>query len=48
MTVSAADGHHFFNRPGPRVIESAEIVAAILSAADTVMSGESWSRVSDG
>ena len=46
--VFAADGHHFFNRPGPRVIESAEIVAAILSAADTVMSGESWSRVSDG
>jgi len=46
--VFAADGHHFFNRPGPRIVESAEIVAAILSAADTVMSGESWSRVSDG
>jgi iron complex transport system substrate-binding protein len=25
------DGHHFFNRPGPRLIESAEIVAEILN-----------------
>jgi len=24
------DGHHFFNRPGPRLVESAEIVAEIL------------------
>jgi len=26
----AIDGHHFFNRPGPRLVESAEIVAEIL------------------
>jgi iron complex transport system substrate-binding protein len=25
------DGHHFFNRPGPRLVESAEIVAEILN-----------------
>lgn len=28
--VYAVDGHHFFNRPGPRLVESAEIVAEIL------------------
>ena len=28
--VYIADGHHFFNRPGPRLVESAEIVAAII------------------
>lgn len=28
--VFVADGHHFFNRPGPRLVESAEIVAACL------------------
>jgi iron complex transport system substrate-binding protein len=28
--VCLIDGHHFFNRPGPRLIESAEIVAEIL------------------
>jgi iron complex transport system substrate-binding protein len=28
--VYLVDGHHFFNRPGPRLVESAEIVAEIL------------------
>ena len=28
--VYIADGHHFFNRPGPRLIESAEILAEII------------------
>ncbi|MEM8696321.1 MAG: cobalamin-binding protein [Pseudomonadota bacterium] len=28
--VYIADGHHFFNRPGPRLVESAEIVAEII------------------
>lgn len=28
--VYAIDGHHFFYRPGPRLVESAEIVAEIL------------------
>ncbi|MBE7219133.1 MAG: ABC transporter substrate-binding protein [Caulobacteraceae bacterium] len=31
--VYAADGHHFFNRPGPRLAESAEILAEILDDA---------------
>lgn len=28
--VYVIDGHHYFNRPGPRLVESAEIVAEIL------------------
>jgi iron complex transport system substrate-binding protein len=28
--VAIADGHNFFNRPGPRVVDSAEIIAEIL------------------
>ena len=28
--VYLIDGHHYFNRPGPRLVESAEIVAEIL------------------
>jgi iron complex transport system substrate-binding protein len=28
--VYVIDGHHFFNRPGPRLVESAEMVAEIL------------------
>lgn len=28
--VYAVDGHHYFNRPGPRLLQSAEIVAEIL------------------
>lgn len=30
--VYIADGHHFFNRPGPRLVESAEIVAEIIAS----------------
>ncbi|WP_397400624.1 cobalamin-binding protein [Phenylobacterium sp.] len=30
--VFAADGHHFFNRPGPRLVESAGIIAEILDS----------------
>ena len=30
VEVYLIDGHHFFNRPGPRLVESAEIVAEIL------------------
>ncbi len=28
--LALADGHHFFNRPGPRIVESLEIMAEIL------------------
>lgn len=42
--VFAADGHHFFNRPGPRLVESAEILAALF--ADPVAdAGQGWQRV---
>ncbi len=30
--VFLADGHHFFNRPGPRLVESAQIIADTLYA----------------
>jgi iron complex transport system substrate-binding protein len=44
--VFAADGHHFFNRPGPRIVESAQIVAALLAADDKADGhiGEGWIR----
>lgn len=31
--VYAVDGHHYFNRPGPRLVESAEIIREILDDA---------------
>jgi iron complex transport system substrate-binding protein len=42
--VFAADGHHFFNRPGPRLVESAEILAGVLGTAPvtSVMAGREW------
>ena len=29
--VFVIDGHHYFNRPGPRLVESAEMIAEILN-----------------
>jgi iron complex transport system substrate-binding protein len=45
--VFAADGHHFFNRPGPRLVESAAIISAILSDPEPVSgrSGPGWVQV---
>lgn len=42
--VFAADGHHFFNRPGPRLVESAEIIAGIIgtSTSPNVAEGRDW------
>lgn len=42
--VFVADGHHFFNRPGPRLVESAQIIADVLdpNAGDR---GEGWCRL---
>lgn len=34
--VFAVDGHHLFNRPGPRLVESAEVLACLVHAADAV------------
>ena len=41
------DGHHFFNRPGPRLVESAEILAEILSERTTRSSGNGWLRLDE-
>lgn len=42
--VFAADGHHYFNRPGPRLVESAEIIAGIIGTAESshVVKGRDW------
>ena len=44
--VYLTDGHQYFNRPGPRVVESAEILAEILHGAnvDFGHKGTSWIR----
>jgi iron complex transport system substrate-binding protein len=48
--VYAIDGHHFFNRPGPRLVESAEIVAEILHPGRFAFGhrGTGWISLSDG
>ncbi|MGA0607309.1 cobalamin-binding protein [Phenylobacterium sp. VNQ135] len=45
--VYAIDGHHYFNRPGPRLVESAEITAEILhpQACDFGWEGRAWVRL---
>jgi iron complex transport system substrate-binding protein len=42
--VALADGHQYFNRPGPRLVESLEILAEILHPArfDFGHRGEGW------
>jgi iron complex transport system substrate-binding protein len=47
--VYVIDGHHFFNRPGPRLVESAEIVAEILHADrfDFGHRGSGWVSIDD-
>lgn len=42
--VFVADGHHFFNRPGPRLVESAQIIADVLDP-DAGDRGEGWCRL---
>jgi iron complex transport system substrate-binding protein len=34
--VFAVDGHHLFNRPGPRLLESAEVLACLIHTPDDV------------
>ncbi len=45
--VFLADGNHYFNRPGPRVIESTEIIAEILGTNNTHVKhqGSAWQRL---
>jgi iron complex transport system substrate-binding protein len=47
--VYVIDGHHFFNRPGPRLVESAEIVAEILhpDRFDFGHRGTGWISIDD-
>lgn len=42
--IALADGHHYFNRPGPRLVDSAEILAEILhpDAAPARHRGRGW------
>jgi iron complex transport system substrate-binding protein len=42
--VFVTDGHHFFNRPGPRLVESAEILAEIIGTARFGHQGTAWQR----
>jgi iron complex transport system substrate-binding protein len=42
--VFVADGHHFFNRPGPRLVESARIIAEVIDD-DAGMEGRGWRRL---
>ncbi len=45
--VYVADGHHFFNRPGPRLVESAEILAECIhpEVFDFGHAGRGWRKV---
>lgn len=42
--VFVTDGNQFFNRPGPRLVESAEILAEILHGFDFGHEGTGWTR----
>ncbi len=45
-SVYILDGHNYFNRPGPRLADSAEILAEILHPADFGFGfeGAGWKR----
>lgn len=45
--VYLTDGHQYFNRPGPRVVDSAEILAEILHGTTSVFGheGTGWVRI---
>ncbi|MBC8354175.1 MAG: cobalamin-binding protein [Planctomycetes bacterium] len=48
--VFIADGNQYFNRPGPRVVESAQIIAEILDQSDATAlhQGGGWQPLSSG
>ena len=44
--VFVADGHHYFNRPGPRLVESAQIIAETITAVTGGQyEGRGWLRL---
>jgi iron complex transport system substrate-binding protein len=47
--VYATDGNSYFNRPGPRLIESAEILAEIFhpNLVEPTQEGTAWRRLID-
>ncbi|MCI0422938.1 MAG: cobalamin-binding protein [Acidobacteria bacterium] len=47
--VYLTDGNHYFNRPGPRVVETLQILAEILHPAlfPQEMEGKGWKRIED-
>jgi iron complex transport system substrate-binding protein len=44
--VFVTDGQHFFNRPGPRLVESAEILSEIVGRMSFGHEGSGWIRLS--
>jgi iron complex transport system substrate-binding protein len=48
--IYVIDGHHYFNRPGPRLVESAEMIAEILhpDRFDFGHEGIGWTRAPGG
>jgi iron complex transport system substrate-binding protein len=47
--VFAIDGNQYFNRSGPRLVESAEILASLLFARDMAdgIDHTSWQNIAD-
>ena len=47
--VFAIDGNQYFNRSGPRLVESAEILASLLFAKDMAdgIDHTSWQNIAD-
>jgi iron complex transport system substrate-binding protein len=43
--VFVTDGNQYFNRPGPRLVESAEILAEVLHGLDYGHAGKGWKRM---
>jgi hypothetical protein len=41
----AIDGHHLFNRPGPRLIDSLEVLAEILHPSRFAFHSPLWQHV---
>jgi iron complex transport system substrate-binding protein len=42
--IFLADGNQFFNRPGPRVVETLQIISEILYGGNQQLQGEAWER----
>lgn len=48
VRVALCDGERFFNRPGPSLVDSAELLAEILRSAPGRAGAWSWAETSDG